>query len=275
MGKSNLSVKVLGCRGSVPVEGEEYRIYGGATSSVCMTAISEENGAEAVEEIYLDAGSGIVAAEPRKDSSISILISHMHLDHLCGLTFFPALSQKDRRIDIYAAARSGFNTQEGIDRLYSPPYWPLKLTDYPSNAVYHDLEKKFSIGKVNIECIEVNHPGGSTTYKLEFDGRVLVYAVDFEHNEEKLRELTEFARGSDLLIYDGQYTETEYPGCYGFGHSIPEIGLELAKNAGVKKILFTHHSPSHKDAFMQEWEEKIKKLNPNAGFAKAGMVVEI
>ena len=267
MSRSGLSVKVLGCRGSVPIEGEDYKIYGGATSSICMTAISEENGRET--------GSGIVSAEPGQDSNISILISHMHLDHLMGLTFFPALSQKGRKIDIYAAARNGLNTQEGIDSLFSPPFWPLKVTDYPSNAVYHDLEEKFSIGKVNIETIEVNHPGGSTTYKLEFAGKTVVYAVDFEHNDEKIRELTEFARNCDLMIYDGQYSEQEYPGCYGFGHSIPELGLDIAKAAGVKEIIFTHHSPSHNDAYMQKWEEKIKNINPKAGFAKAGMVIEI
>ncbi|MCR4744751.1 MAG: MBL fold metallo-hydrolase [Lachnospiraceae bacterium] len=275
MNKQTLTLKILGCRGSVPIEGEDFKIYGGATSSICVLAETTSDAGHVTEEIYLDSGSGIVNAKPLPDSHISILISHMHIDHLVGMTSFPALSQKDRRIDIYAAARNGLKVNDAIDKLFSPPYWPLKVTDYPSDARYYELKENFNIGNVKIKNIEVNHPGGSSTYKIEFAGKNIVYAIDFEHNENELKKLADFSRNADLMIYDGQYTPDEYPGCFGYGHSIPEVGIEFAKNNGIKRILFSHHAPEHTDSFLSEWEKKIKEIFPDSSFAKAGMEIKI
>lgn len=270
MNKECMVLKVLGSRGSVPVEGERFKVYGGATS--CMKLLVPEDSGR-TEEIFFDAGSGIVSAKVAPDSNISILISHMHLDHIQGMPFFCALGEKGRKIDIFAAPRNSFKADEAIERLFSPPFWPLRIIDYPADVQIHDIEGSFMIGNVRVDTLEVNHPGGSTTYKLSFNGKTVVYAVDYEHPEPVDMRLAKFVENCDLLIYDGQYCWEEYPGCYGFGHSIPEIGVELAKNANVKQLLITHHSPSHDDSFMHEWEERINKICPIASFAKIGQEI--
>ena len=98
---------VLGARGSVPVEGNSFSVYGGATSCFKVEAGDEE--------IYLDAGSGIVSAKPSPHSRLTILLTHMHLDHVVGLPFFLALGQPRRPIDIYARSCSGLTPKEALD----------------------------------------------------------------------------------------------------------------------------------------------------------------
>ncbi len=257
-------LKVFGARGSMPVEGNEFSIYGGATSCFRVRAGNEE--------IYLDGGSGIATAKPSADARITILLTHMHLDHIIGLPFFPALSERGRALDIYADTRAGLSPQDAIDRMISPPYWPLKLGDYPSTLTMHDVPRGgFSIGDVVIDAIEGTHPSGSTIFKLTRHGKSIVYATDFEHSDaERYRALIEFAADCDLLMYDAQYTPEEYERCRGFGHSTAEVGIDIADQCGAKKILFVHHAPNRTDDQLRRLEKIFVERNPNVTFAKIG-----
>lgn len=252
-----LKFTVLGTRGSVPVEGKNFSRYGGATSCYKVSA--------GKEEIYLDAGSGIVSALPARDTNITILLTHMHLDHLVGLPFFIALTEKDRPIDIYSNKRSGLMPKEAIDRLISNPFWPCKIENYPAKVSFHLLPEKFFIGDVEIDTLEGSHPEGSTIYKLTRQGKSLVYATDFEHNPAACESLAAFSKGCDLLLYDAQYTAEEYERYRGYGHSIPQEGIKVADAAGVKKLVFVHHAPLRND-------EELAKLESTFGvsFAKVG-----
>lgn len=155
-----------------------------------------------------------------------------------------------RPVDIYAKKRSALLPEKSIDRLISPPFWPLKLGEYPANVTFHDLpEKTFSLGSVIVDMMDSIHPQGSTIYRLTRAGKSLVYATDFEHTpEEGCKALAEFARGCDLLIYDAQYKEKEYEKYRGYDHSTPEAGLKSAAETGTAKVLFVHHSPRRSDA---------------------------
>ena len=257
----NFKLTVLGTRGSVPVEGKDFARYGGATSCYKVQAGNEE--------IYLDAGSGIVNAFPAPTSRITILLTHMHLDHLVGLPFFIALTQKDRPIDIYASERSGLMPKEAIDRLISNPFWPCKIEDYPAKVTLHVLPKKFFIGDVEVDTLEGSHPKGSTIYRLTYRGKSLVHATDFEHNPEACEALADFAKGCDLLLYDAQYTTDEYERYKGYGHSTPEEGIKVADKAGAKKLLFVHHAPLRNDEALAELDKTFGQ-DGKIMFAKFG-----
>ena len=257
----NFKLIVLGTRGSVPVEGKAFEIYGGATSCYKVQAGNEE--------IYLDAGSGIVSALPKPTSRITILLTHMHLDHLIGLPFFVALTQKNRPIDIYAAERVGLLPKDAMNRLISNPFWPCKIEDYPAKVSFHIPPKKFFIGEVEVDTLDGSHPKGSTIYRLTCKGKSLVHATDFEHNPEACKALATFAKDCDLLLYDAQYTAEEYERYKGYGHSTPEEGIKVAAKAGVKKLLFVHHAPLRTDEELTKLEQTFG-LADRIMFAKAG-----
>ena len=271
--ESVLSLTVLGARGSMPREGKDFALYGGSTSCYLIRA--------GEEEIYLDAGSGIAGTRPNDYSNISILITHMHLDHIIGLPFFSALAHKNRHIDIYAAARENLNIKTAFDRLVTAPFWPITIGDYPAEVKFHDLPSdtfgtdmtthKFSIGKVSVMATHGTHPNGSTIFRLTYDGKSVVYATDFEHTPiSGCDNLIEFSKDSDFLLYDAQYTEEEYEKHRGYGHSTAEAGLQIAAAANVKRIMFVHHAPWRTDEKIAKLEEKFVNRYGNVSFAKIG-----
>lgn len=260
---------VLGARGSVPVEGAAFSICGGATSCFKVEAGDEE--------IYLDAGSGIVSAKPSPHSRLTILLTHMHLDHVVGLPFFLALGQPRRLIDIYARSCSGLTPKEALDRLIAPPFWPVTLEQYPSDVKIHVLpDETLMLNDVAVDAIESSHPNDSIVYRLTRRGRSLVYATDFEHNApDRVEALIKFADGCDLLLYDAQYTVEEYERYRGFGHSTAEVGIEIAARAGAKRLMLVHHAPWRTDDQIAELERRLSERHENISFARIGDEIEL
>jgi hypothetical protein len=60
----------------------------------------------------------------------------------------------------------------------------------------------------------------------------------------------ELARGTSLLIHDGQYTEREYRAHRGWGHSSVADALVFADRCDVQRLLLFHHDPWNHDAVL-------------------------
>ena len=261
-----LKFTVLGARGSMPGEGRAFATYGGATSCYLIRYGNEE--------IYLDAGSGISGVKPADGVNVSILLTHMHLDHIIGLPFFSALAERGRKIDIYAKKRENLSPKDALDRMTQKPFWPLTVSEYPAATNFvtlPDEQRELNIGSVKILMTEGAHPGGSTIFRLTAGGKSIVYATDFEHtNEGATEKLVTFAKNCDLLLYDAQYTTGEYEKFRGYGHSTPEAGLYIAAAADAKNLLFVHHAPWRHDVALEKMERATKNINPASSFAKIG-----
>ncbi len=264
---SKMTITILGTRGSTPVSGGDFALYGGATSCI---SISCEN-----TLLFLDAGSGIMASTPPTGKKVSILLSHLHLDHLIGLPLYPALFQKGMSVDIYGKGRNGVTLEKALCTLFHPPYWPVGLGDIAADVSFNDVENHFSIGPLTIDSMEGSHPGGSTVYRVRHGDASFVYATDFEHNDVTSDKLAIFGKGADVLLYDAQYTDAEYPARRGFGHSTPSAGIKIAERAGVRRLLFSHHAPEHTDAQLAALEEEILASHPFASYARAGTRIEL
>ena len=259
---------MLGVRGSVPTTGEDFQEFGGATT--CVRVLAGD------QEIFFDAGSGIVGIQPEANTNVTILMTHPHVDHLIGLPFFGGMSQKNRTIVFFLKKRNGMGLKQVMRCLYTPPLWPIGIADYPANVHFQDLLwDDFLLGDVHIRTMEGNHPGGVTVYRLDYQGKSVVFATDYEHTDKKDAELISFAKDCSLLIYDGQYTQEEYEKCSGFGHSTPQMGIRIAKEANAKRLLITHHAPEHTDAVLHAMEEEAGQQWEGAAFAKCGQKIVI
>ena len=257
-----MKITILGVRGSIPTDGKEFSEFGGGTS--CVLAETDS------QAVFLDAGSGLLHAPDIGDLPVSLLITHSHLDHIVGIPL-SSLFLSGRKTDLYLKTRDGMSAQEQVSKLMNPPLWPVGLDAYPSETVFHDTEFPFMLGDIKVSGMEANHPGGSTIYRLDHEGRSLVYATDHEHNEEKHKELAEFAKGADLLLYDAQYTEEEYVKMKGYGHSTVAEGMRVFYESGAKKIMFVHHDPRHTDEMLRSMEKELD--TDRASFARAGDVI--
>ena len=138
-------VIILGARGSVPVSSASHSRYGGATTCVLL----QLGGQYAV----LDAGTGLLGLPPEllAEPEMPVLLTHLHLDHLLGLPLCPYLfGRPDARMTIYSGVHEGIGAREALSRLYSPPLWPVALSE---RLTFRALEPDFSVGALRVETL--------------------------------------------------------------------------------------------------------------------------
>ena len=253
MKKDGMSLTVLGARGSIPVSKAEQTLFGGATSCYMVQAGDET--------IFLDAGSGLPAAPSQVRKAPVILLSHLHLDHVIGLGMYPRLSQPGAVTRLLLKADTAEDALSQLAGLYSPPFWPLPLTQYEGRLLVEPLPALLRVGDVTVESMEGCHPGGCLVFRLQHEGKRLVYATDFERDETAFERLIRFCHGSDLLLFDAQYTAEEAAARKGYGHSSAETGLELLEHSGSKRLLLIHHDPYASDEELLRRERQLNRAN--------------
>lgn len=260
---AELRLTVLGTRGSMAISRRDCMIFGGSTS--CYLVQSGE------DSIFLDAGSGLLSAPTEFPKPPLILISHLHLDHVLGLGMYPRFVTPGARTDVLLPAKNRQEAEAMLDGLYAPPYWPVSLKCYGGDVRIDALRLPLRHGSLTVEGIGGSHPGDCMIFKLRCGEKSLVYATDFEPDEASFARLAAFARGTDLLLYDGQYTDEEYGRRKGFGHSTAEKGIELMMHCGVKRMLLVHHAPESSDEELLKREAELGR--DDVRFAREGEVI--
>lgn len=267
----NDKLTVLGCRGSMPVSDRQFLKYGGSTSSFFLRAGGGD--------LLFDAGTGILKSTAllEEGKEAHLLLGHMHMDHMMGLTFWRPLFQQEKKVHIYSEKRNGMTTEEQLRNFLHPPYWPIGVELFHGVAAYHDIAvgENFSIGGVTVKTLRANHPDQSTIFRVEWEGKAVVYALDFEHSQEASAQLAAFAENADILIYDSTYPPEDYPRKKGWGHSTWLEGLKLKEAAGVKKLLLAHHEIDAEDALLDSLQTKLAALDENVYLAKEGMEITL
>jgi phosphoribosyl 1,2-cyclic phosphodiesterase len=78
--------------------------------------------------MVLDAGTGIRTLTEKLDGrpfAGSILLSHLHWDHVQGIPFFPAADRDDSHVTLYLPAQEGRTGEELLRSAMSPPAFPI------------------------------------------------------------------------------------------------------------------------------------------------------
>jgi ribonuclease BN (tRNA processing enzyme) len=60
-------------------------------------------------------------------------------------------------------------------------------------------------------------------------------------------------------MHDAQYTPEEYKIKQGWGHSAMEDTIQFARLNEVKKLLLTHHDPTHTDDQLRFIQHELKE----------------
>jgi phosphoribosyl 1,2-cyclic phosphodiesterase len=249
-----MRIKLWGARGSVPAPGPQMNRYGGNTSCVEVTLAGGE-------KLILDAGTGIrnlglgIADRP----TVSILLTHLHLDHIQGLMFFPPCFRSDAEITIWGPASPEASLEDRIARYISAPLSPVEVRELPCSLSFADTPAtEWEIGGAAIRAEAVTHRGPTLGYRIT-DGDVsLCYIPDHEPAlgtplaalEREWISGFDLACDADLLIHDCQYTDAEYPEHVGWGHSGVGDTLAFASRVGARRLLLFHHDPLHTDGFL-------------------------
>jgi ribonuclease BN (tRNA processing enzyme) len=268
-----VNVTLNGTRGSVGRASPTTVRYGGDTSSV------EVHTGEGT--LILDAGSGIVHSRGAALTSgrIDVLLTHLHMDHIQGLGFFPSLFDPAVEVHLWGPISSTAPLTARLARYLSPPLFPVRLRDLPA-VVIHDLAPGTDeIGPFTVTSDFVIHPGQTFGYRIEAGGRSLTYLPDHEPalgsgrvpRDPRWTSGFDLAAGVDLLVHDAQYTDDEYPDRVGWGHSTLSHALDFAESAGVGRMITFHHEPNHTDAEIDRHHAEIRARRPGSVRFEAGL----
>jgi phosphoribosyl 1,2-cyclic phosphodiesterase len=268
-----MRIRFWGVRGSIASPGAETAAVGGNTS--CVEVVCGRT------RIVLDAGTGLRAlgnrlVRDREPLALTLLLSHFHWDHIQGLPFFVPIYMKATDLTIVGGANGVKSVRETLEHQMEAPVFPVRLDEVGARITTREVRpaESFDVGEAKVTVARGNHPGGVLAYRIEHEGRSIVYATDTEHYACVDPALRALAEGADVLVYDSQYAPEEYASKIGWGHSTYAAGAELARSAGVGAYVLHHHDPSRTDAGVEAFEAKARELFPSSIAAREGMELE-
>jgi ribonuclease BN (tRNA processing enzyme) len=214
---------ILGSGGFVPTgrrETSSLLLRGGAGSAVVV-----------------DAGTGLRRLITDRERwlgdarRLDVLLSHFHIDHVCGLAYLTELSDLEVVIHGPGAALYGTPTAEILARMFfSPPLMPVTL-DQLGVRVAEVAPGALEVGGLAVAARRQDqHPNPTLGFRVE---DALTWCTDTEADPGTVA----FARGSRVLAHDA-WGPPAAP-----GHTTPEEAGALARDAGVPRLVLIHVPP--------------------------------
>ncbi len=308
MKQNDFKIKFWGVRGSYPVVNENFLKYGGNTSCIEITA--------GTNRIILDGGTGIIPLGDkifkehissadnvfdRTQINVTVLLSHIHQDHIQGLNFFKPVNVVTTQFSLFGYSGFDSSLDETLSELIFGKSFPINLYDITADCTIADvmesdvitfdkntpvLKRISDISDIEPKKDELlitfmksnSHPNfGVMCFKITYKNKSVVYATDTECYYGGSKKLELFAKDADLLIHDSQYTTEDYLSAaapkQGFGHSTFDMAYDTACAANVKKLAFFHFDPAYNDEKLTFLEDFYKNKNKNYFFAKEGLEI--
>ncbi|HUC04521.1 MAG TPA: MBL fold metallo-hydrolase [Acidimicrobiales bacterium] len=256
-----MRVTFCGVRGSTPAPGPDFIRFGGNTSCVALSRDGDG------PSLLLDGGTGL-----RRLSQIlgdcpfrgTLLLTHLHWDHVQGLPFFLSGDRDDARVTLLLPAQDGPSDAEVLlARMMSPPFFPIEPRQLRGEWRFGLVPVgPFEAEGFTVMPMEVPHKGGRTLGFRVTDGRTSVaYIPDHcptalgdgpggvgEYHEAVL----ELARDVDVLIHDSHLRAEEVAAEGSFGHAAAEYAVGLGQAAGAKRVALFHHRPDRTDTEVEK-----------------------
>ncbi len=245
--QAGVTVSFYGVRGSTPCHCSSMARVGGNTSCVVVQRDGEK-------PIICDAGTGLrfFGLDMGTESfDGTVLISHLHWDHVQGLPFFPQILNADSTATLYGPPDGDTPFEEALSGFVRPPYFPVALDTLPGNLAFSNLiEESIEVDGATITARPVPHSGYTNGYRIEWDDFSVAYIPDHQQPADAssiadgVRELVD---GVDLVIHDAQFTPELLAKRQDWGHCTPAYALSVAETCGAKNLALFHHDPLHGD----------------------------
>ena len=259
-----MRVSFCGTRGSTPAPGPDFVRFGGNTS--CIALSHGDGGDPLLPSLLLDAGTGLrrvtelLGDEPFRGT---LLLSHLHWDHVQGLPFFPSGDRDGARVALLLPTEDGQRDPATLlSRMMSPPFFPIGPSQLRGDWSFAALPSgTFEVEGFTVTALDVPHKGGRTVGFRVSDGRTsLAYIPDHQPTRwvagpdgigEYHEAALSLARDVDLLIHDAHLRAEEVEAEGSFGHAAAEYAVTLGARAGARRVVLFHHRPERADVEME------------------------
>jgi ribonuclease BN (tRNA processing enzyme) len=218
---------ILGSGGFVPTGKRE-------TSSVLLLPEGSDGA------VVVDAGTGIRRLVTDREllagrSRLDVVLSHFHIDHVCGLAYLTELHDLEVHVHGPGPALYDTRTCDVLERLFSPPVMPIGLQDI--GVEVGDLaEGESTVGDLVVRTRRQERHS-NTTFGFRF-GDQLVWCTDTEDDPGTV----DFARGARVLGHDA-WGPPAAP-----GHAEPAAAARIAAQADVPALVLIHVPPMADEA---------------------------
>lgn len=250
---ATLNVTFYGVRGSTPSCEPSLQRYGGNTACVVIEQPGEA-------PIICDMGTGMRfygrTHDPAEPFVGTALVSHLHWDHIQGLPFFGPVLNAGSRLEIFAPATEhngcAMEADEAVRSFLAPPFFPVSLDTLHGDVTVRSTPAgAFSVGSATITSAEVPHCGRTLGYRIEAGGVAVAYVPDHQQPGPDATDVDpavlELVADVDLLIHDAQFDAADFAAKSSWGHCTVEYAVQVAAQAGAKRLALFHHDPSHDD----------------------------
>ncbi len=215
--------------------------------------------------IVFDAGTSFFRVSGRLETrDIQIFLSHAHLDHIAGLTFFllPMTQGDVDRVCVYGTPATLRAVQ---DLLFAEPIFPVQ-----PDFEYVELSDEVTVPNGGVLThLALEHPCGSTGYRIDWSDRCIAYITDTTAGPSYV----DFIDGVDVLIHECNFPDEMAEWAVQTGHSHSTQVAELARDAQVGQLILLHFDPQHPEDDPIGLET-VRQIFPNTLLAEDLMTVE-
>ncbi len=196
--------------------------------------------------VLLDAGPGVVAQLLRighPEELDAVVISHMHTDHFLDLVtlryVYPWSDEARRKLRVILPPGSMEQMGAMARGAGYPDFWEKAFT-----LEEHDGERPFEVGALRLEPGPTQHYIPTWGFRITARGadedpsRLFVYSAD----SAPCQQLDRLIAGAHLLLCEATLRSLQEDASppEPRGHLLPAEAGEIARRAGVERLLLTH-----------------------------------
>jgi ribonuclease BN (tRNA processing enzyme) len=253
-----VDVTIVGCSGS----------FAGPRSPASSYLVRAEHDGR-TWSIVLDLGSGALGSLQQHIQPYAVdavFLSHLHVDHcidMCGLyvmmRYVPGGPGRPE-MPVWGPRGAGVHLARA--------YGGGDTEDVLGTFDFHDLcaRDTVTVGPFTITPVRVNHPVEAYGFRVEADGRTLVYTGDTDTCDE----LTQLMTGADLVLADAAFVDgrDSVAGIHLSGRRAAEAAVRAG---GVQRLMLTHIPPWNDPEVCREqaaavWPGEVELAEPGATY---------
>jgi phosphoribosyl 1,2-cyclic phosphodiesterase len=222
----------------------------------------------------------------------SILLSHLHWDHIQGLPFFQSGDHPDATVTLRLPPQEdGADAESVLARMMSPPLFPIQPRNLRGKWTFDVLPREafaeggFFVEGFRVVAKDVPHKGGRTVGYRVTDGRSSIAYIP-DHCPTQLGPgpdgwgayhpaVLELARDVDVLIHDAHLVPEELAAEASFGHAAADYAVELGRRADAHIVTLFHHRPDRCDGALDALVDRFSTSTVTVLGASDGLEIAL
>lgn len=269
-------IKFWGVRGLIPTPNSHTCRYGSNTACVEIYV--------AGQRLIFDGGTGLrilgkMWQEKQEPLEAHLFFTNCQSNRIQGFPFFAPAFVTENCFHIYGtAASNGASTKQCLCNQMLQPHFPYPLQVMQSELLFYNLipGNVLELGDVKITTALINKNQRSIGYRVTWEDCSIAYATDLHKtlDLEEQNQIFTIIQDVDLLLTNATYTPPTNKN-HEYAELLWKTPVDLAKTAGVKKLVISHHHPDDDDDFLDKIQQKVKSVFPNVLLACEGMVLPV